>query len=93
MRRKASVMEATIDRVLSLSEIYETYTGLDCRFDTSNTQRVLEGLSPEDRERFNFDVDSIHWPTYFKDIHIPGLMRHVLREGAGREGNGGDVGD
>jgi nucleoside-diphosphate-sugar epimerase len=89
LRRKASVMEATLERVLALSHIYETYTAVDCRFDTSNTRRVLESLTPEDRERFNFDVTTIDWRTYIQDIHIPGLKRHVLKEGNGQQdGNG-----
>tara|TARA_Y100000588_G_scaffold95157_1_gene103224 strand:- start:5326 stop:5601 length:276 start_codon:yes stop_codon:yes gene_type:complete len=74
-------MEATVDRVLSLSEIYGPYTSLNCLFETSNIERVYDGLSEDDRSRFNTDVNRIDWREYVQEVHIPGLRRHVLKYG------------
>jgi nucleoside-diphosphate-sugar epimerase len=80
LKQKVSVLEATLDRVLALTEIYSPYMHHDCRFETENTRRLYEGLGPEDRQRFNFDVGRIEWQEYIQDIHIPALKRHVLKE-------------
>jgi nucleoside-diphosphate-sugar epimerase len=79
MVRKISLGEATLDRVLALSEIYAPYTFLNCRFETGNLARLHEEMHPEDQDRFNTDVTRIDWRTYVQDIHIPGLHRHVLK--------------
>jgi thioester reductase-like protein len=84
LKQKVSVLEATLDRVLALTDIYSPYMHLDCRFETGNTRRMFEALSPEDRERFNFDVGRIEWPEYIQEIHIPALRRHVLKDGNGQ---------
>jgi nucleoside-diphosphate-sugar epimerase len=79
MVRKISRGEATLDRVLALSEIYTPYTFLNCRFETGNLARVFEEMHPEDQDRFNTDVTRIDWRSYVQKIHIPGLHRHVLK--------------
>ncbi len=78
-RRRVSVLKATLERVLSLSDTYSPYTHLNCRFETTNTLQVLQELSEEDRKAFDFDVSRIKWREYIQDIHIPGLKRHVLK--------------
>jgi nucleoside-diphosphate-sugar epimerase len=80
LKQKVSILEATLDRVLALTEIYSPYMHHDCRFETGNTRRLYEALGPEDRKRFNFDVGRIEWQEYIQDIHIPALKRHVLKE-------------
>ncbi len=80
LRRKASIQEATLDRVFALTEIYSAYTHLNCEFDTANTRRLYEELHPEDQKVFNLDVSRIRWWEYIQEIHIPGLKRHVLKE-------------
>lgn len=84
-RRTLSIRRATLDRVLSLSEIYSPYTNLDCTFDTANSRRLYDSLHPADRETYNLDVTRIDWPSYIQDTHIPGLKRFVLKsaDGAG----------
>jgi hypothetical protein len=73
---------STIKRLLYLADLYETYMHAGCVFDTSNTQRLLEGLEDADRASLDFDVRRIDWRAYLQEIHIPGLRRHVLREGS-----------
>jgi hypothetical protein len=81
---------ASIKRLLDLADLYEAYLSVDCVFDTTNTQRLLDGLHDEDRAALDFDVRRIEWRSYIQDVHIPGLQRHVLREDArGRTTVGG----
>ncbi|KAE8689973.1 hypothetical protein F3Y22_tig00110930pilonHSYRG00086 [Hibiscus syriacus] len=49
------------------------------RFDNSNTMRLLEKMSEEEKMSFGFDVESIEWKDYIKSVHIPGLWRHVMK--------------
>lgn len=49
------------------------------RFDNSNTQRLMECMSKEERWQFGFDVESIDWKDYISNVHIPGLRKHVMK--------------
>ena len=82
-RRRVMAMEAILVRLESLLDIYCGYTHLDCEFETENTRKLFQGLNPEDRKAFNFDVTRIDWRVYIQEIHIPGLKHHVLKEGDG----------
>jgi nucleoside-diphosphate-sugar epimerase len=79
MMRKVTRGEATLERILALTEIYAPYTFLDCRFETTNLERAFDEMVPEDQVRFNTDVRRINWRSYVQDTHIPGLHRHVLK--------------
>jgi len=68
-------------RLMYLAELYESYMNINCVFDTSNTQQLLDELHEADRAALDFDVRGIDWRSYLQDIHFPGLRRHVLREG------------
>src|SRR5204863_3810341 len=37
-------------------------------------------LSPDERRIFDFDAHGFDWRTYVQDVHLPGLIRNVLRE-------------
>ena len=80
LRRRVTTLEATLQKVMSLAEIYSPYTNLDCRFTTKNTRRLYRGLNIEEQRIFNFDVGRIDWKAYIQEIHIPGLKLHVLKE-------------
>jgi fatty acyl-CoA reductase len=75
---------ATMKRLLYLADLYETYMNGGCVFDTSNTLRLLDDIDESDRAALDFDVRRIDWRSYIQDVHLPGLRRHVLREGRGR---------
>ena len=79
MMRRVTRGEATLDRILALTEIYAPYTFLDCRFETRNLERVHSELHPQDQKRFNTDITGIDWRSYVQNTHIPGLHRHVLK--------------
>lgn len=71
----------TMSRLLYLADLYETYMNGSCVFDTANTQLLLTGLHEQDRAALDFDVRRIEWRSYIQDVHLPGLRRHVLRDG------------
>ena len=50
------------------------------RFDTRNTQKLMEDMSLEEMRNFEFNVRSVNWEHYIVDIHIPGEKRHVMKE-------------
>ncbi|MBB28231.1 MAG: hypothetical protein CME25_04935 [Gemmatimonadetes bacterium] len=81
LRRKVNLLEATLDQIATLTDIYSAYTTLDCEFETGNMQTLFGEMSEEDKRTYNFDVNRINWPEYVQEIHIPGLKRHVLKIG------------
>ena len=79
LKRRITVMKSAISRMLYYAAIYSPYTSLECTFETDRTVGLHERLDPEDRLLFDGDVSRIHWKSYFQEIHIPGLKRHVLK--------------
>jgi HAD superfamily hydrolase (TIGR01490 family) len=72
-----------VDRLRRLNEIYWPYGQLDCVFDDRNTRALLDRLSPDDRERFSFDVDEIDWDHYLGEVHLPALRAIAVAPAAG----------
>ena len=79
----AANRSATMKRIMYLAELYETYMNHSCMFDTTNTERLLDGLQGPDRVSLDFDVRNIDWRFYLQEVHIPGMRRHVLGEDLG----------
>lgn len=48
------------------------------RFDDTYTVNLLNALSKEEREVFDFDVENINWMDYYMNIHVPGLKTYVM---------------
>ena len=69
---------AGLQRLAYWAQIYSPYSNALCQYQTQGMTRVLEALSDEERQRFNFDVTRIDWRNYFQDIHIPGVKRFLL---------------
>jgi hypothetical protein len=49
------------------------------RFDITNTESLLRKISTEDLKAFNFDVKCIDWAHYFSNVHVPGVVKYVLK--------------
>ena len=75
---------ATMKRLMYLADLYETYMNGGSVFDTANTQRLLDDMHETDRATLDFDPRRIDWRSYIQEAHLPGLRRHVLRDGRGR---------
>jgi len=67
-----------LDLLRRLAEIYGPYVELDCMFDDRGTRELAASLHPDDRDRFGFDVKTIDWPTYLRDVHLPALRAPAL---------------
>ena len=79
MRSRLRTLNTTLEQLLYYVDIYGPYVNLHCRFETAHARELLERLSPEERERFDFDPRKIRWRNYLQDVHIPGLKRNILR--------------
>ncbi|XP_042515249.1 fatty acyl-CoA reductase 2, chloroplastic-like [Macadamia integrifolia] len=78
-RKLEIVRKKTTEQAKYLANIYEPYTFYGGRFDNTNTEKLMEELSEEERKNFGFDVRSIDWQHYISKIHIPGLRKHVMK--------------
>ncbi|XP_030966446.1 fatty acyl-CoA reductase 2-like isoform X2 [Quercus lobata] len=66
--------------MVDMAKLYKPYAFFRARFDTRNTQKLMEDMSLEEMRNFEFNVRSINWEHYIVDIHIPGVKRHVMKE-------------
>ncbi|CAH8363386.1 unnamed protein product [Eruca vesicaria subsp. sativa] len=64
---------------VSLAKTYQPYMFFQARFDDTNTRRLLQELSMEERKMFEFDGSCIDWEHYFINIHLSGLKRELFR--------------
>lgn len=69
----------TFQQLNYLAKIYQPYTFYSGRFDSSNTEQLYNELTPEEKQRFFFDLKEIDWPQYIVDVHLPGLRKYVLK--------------
>lgn len=74
-----NICHKAVEQAKYLASIYEPYTFYSGRFDNSNTQKLMESMSEDERRNFGFDVRSIDWKDYISSVHIPGLRRHVMK--------------
>ncbi|KAK9153356.1 hypothetical protein Sjap_000836 [Stephania japonica] len=61
-----------------MAKMYQPYTFYKGRFDNTNTQKLIDKMSEEEKKSFGFDVRSIDWKDYICYTHLPGLRRNVL---------------
>eukprot|EP01018_Ginkgo_biloba_P004768 Gb_08789 [translate_table: standard] len=64
---------------MNLAEIYEPFLFFKGRFDNSNMEHLWKELSNQDQETFNFGVKYMDWKNYFLNVHVPGIVRYILR--------------
>ncbi|KAH8310247.1 hypothetical protein KR044_000233, partial [Drosophila immigrans] len=48
-------------------------------FDLNNTNRLLQSMSPKDRELFQFDMATVDWDEYFT-VALFGVRLHITKE-------------
>ena len=79
--RPSPAQQGDVDRYRYYARLYSFYTLNDFCYSGSNTRRLFESLSTEERLLYPFDVTSFDWKTYFLDSHLPGLFRLAARLG------------
>ncbi|KAG5252944.1 hypothetical protein OIU76_021219 [Salix suchowensis] len=78
-QKHENICRKSVEQAKYLANIYEPYTFYGGRFDNSNTQKLMERMSENEKGMFGFDVGSIDWRDYITNVHIPGLRRHVMK--------------
>ncbi|KAF2319328.1 hypothetical protein GH714_014833 [Hevea brasiliensis] len=69
-----------LQRLAHIARLYEPYAFYEGRFNNSNSKDLIDNMSTEEKKMFTFDVESINWKHYIKNIHLPGLQKHVIKE-------------
>lgn len=85
-KRRLAAVEKRVGRVLYYAELFGPYTKLNCRYSFKCSRAMYESLPPDEQALFDMDIQRIEWREYFREIHIPGLRRNVLREEQPEEG-------
>ncbi|KAK2975148.1 hypothetical protein RJ640_010828 [Escallonia rubra] len=83
-QRMETICRKSVELGVYLATLYEAYTFYAGRFDCSNVLRLMDCMSEEEKKEFGFDLRSISWKDYIKDIHIPGLRRNVMKDRAAK---------
>ncbi|KAH9673910.1 Fatty acyl-CoA reductase 2 [Citrus sinensis] len=65
------------------ANVYLPYGFYAGRFDCSNTMGLMQIMNEEEKKKFGFDMGSIDWKHYITNVHVPGLMRNVMKEKRG----------
>eukprot|EP00253_Pinus_taeda_P021293 PITA_21293 len=81
-----SSSEHIVQQLKHMAKIHEPYLFWKAGFDISNSEKLSQELSPEERESFGFDIRNVKWRDYIGNIHIPGLRQHVWKgRGTGKQ--------
>eukprot|EP01026_Neomeris_dumetosa_P044624 TRINITY_DN3772_c0_g1_i3.p4 TRINITY_DN3772_c0_g1~~TRINITY_DN3772_c0_g1_i3.p4 ORF type:complete len:128 (-),score=15.95 TRINITY_DN3772_c0_g1_i3:522-905(-) len=78
-RKRQLIAQKTKEQFSYLAKIYTPYTFYKCTFGVERMQELYNSLCEEDREKFNFDIQTLDWSDYVKNVHVPGLRRFVLK--------------
>ncbi|KAF3776469.1 Fatty acyl-CoA reductase 3 [Nymphaea thermarum] len=65
--------------VMYLAELYEPYVFFKGRFEDKNSDVLRSKINDSEAKLFHFDPKSINWEDYIMKIHIPGIIKYVLR--------------
>ncbi|KAI3990946.1 hypothetical protein MKX01_026130 [Papaver californicum] len=70
-----------------LAEIFEPYVFSKTTFDTSATDRLRMWTNayygPGETDIFDFDPKHINWKDYMVNVHVPGLIKYVVKPHVG----------
>ncbi|XP_011626024.1 fatty acyl-CoA reductase 1 isoform X1 [Amborella trichopoda] len=76
-RLQYNKLNTNYNYVMHLAELYEPYVCFKGWFDDLNAGKLRSMVSP--RSNLAFDTQIIDWDDYFMTIHIPGLVKYVLK--------------
>ncbi|XP_039267578.1 fatty acyl-CoA reductase 1-like [Styela clava] len=65
-----------VDSALDVLQYFLNHT---FKWDNDNTMALLQNMSPEDKETFNFDPRCIDWHEYMKHFTM-GTRKHILKD-------------
>ncbi|KAI0531143.1 hypothetical protein KFK09_000695 [Dendrobium nobile] len=66
--------------VIHLADIYAPYTFFKGSFDDANLERLRKAMMNNvEMKLFDFDPKHIEWDDYLINIHIPGVIKYLLK--------------
>eukprot|EP00268_Persea_americana_P030411 TRINITY_DN29432_c0_g1_i2.p1 TRINITY_DN29432_c0_g1~~TRINITY_DN29432_c0_g1_i2.p1 ORF type:complete len:334 (-),score=30.01 TRINITY_DN29432_c0_g1_i2:122-1123(-) len=68
-------------RIMQIAKLYEFYVFFKGRFDDSNSESFRKLLKGEGVEENMFQIDPkcIDWEDYFITIHLPGVVKYLIK--------------
>ncbi|OWM68992.1 fatty acyl-CoA reductase 3-like [Punica granatum] len=74
-------MSRKINHVMRLMELYRPYLFFKGVFDDINTEKLRAAMRDNGAEAdiFYFNPKCINWDDYFRRIHLPGVVKYVLK--------------
>ncbi|KAL4182555.1 hypothetical protein AMTRI_Chr11g150670 [Amborella trichopoda] len=76
-QRQCNDLNRKYNYVMHLAELYEPYAFFKGCFDDLNTEKLRSAVPPN--SLLTFDPKIINWDDYFMTIHMPGLVKYVLK--------------
>ncbi|PHT61899.1 Alcohol-forming fatty acyl-CoA reductase [Capsicum annuum] len=74
-----SNLERRINHFIRLAELYKPYVFFKGVFDDTNTEMLRMAIRESNADdTLNFDPTTIQWEKYFKETHIPGLVKYIF---------------
>ncbi|KAL3580902.1 hypothetical protein D5086_018737, partial [Populus alba] len=76
-----TVLDRRVKLVMRLADLYKPYVFFEGIFDDLNSER-LRIISKEtcyETDIFDFDPMNIDWEDYMMNVHIPGLVKYVMK--------------
>ncbi|KAK4256355.1 hypothetical protein QN277_009233 [Acacia crassicarpa] len=71
-----SMNDNKVKLVIRMAQLYRPYAFFKAVFDDSNTQKLYMTTKMENIE---FDPKTIDWADYMMNVHIPGLIKFVIK--------------
>ncbi|MED6176394.1 hypothetical protein PIB30_087814 [Stylosanthes scabra] len=69
--------------LMRLAELYRVYLFFHGIFDNMNSVKLLaaarQGLEKKEMDLFEFDPKMIDWEDYFMNIHLPAVVKYLLK--------------
>jgi HAD superfamily hydrolase (TIGR01490 family) len=79
-RQRMARTEKRARMSLYYSRIYGAYANMYAVFSTDRTKALYEGLEPEDRRLFPFDITEVRWREWLHGTHLPALTTRPNRK-------------
>lgn len=87
-KRRRELKRRTLEQLRSMGSMYAPYTSYEARFKSDNVTALRASLSDEEKILFPFELESLDWDEYLSSVHIPGLLKHALRQRVFSEAGG-----
>ncbi len=77
----------TLERSLSLLDLYGIYTDVDAIFDPTHVLELWQQVPVEEQALFPFDVALFDWSDYLQGVHFPTVIRMARADTVARRGS------